>query len=99
MGLLAFLFCNQPATTGLAIPPDTILEKETFGSAKGDFGPPVGEPMEAILTDPPFVPPPINRKEPKKIIVKLEVREVVKPIADGVNYTFWTCLLYTSRCV
>ena len=90
LGLLAFLSCNQPATTGLAIPPDTILEKETFGSAKGDFGPPVGEPMEAILTDPPFVPPPINRKEPKKIIVKLEVREVVKPIADGVNYTFWT---------
>ena len=90
LGLLAFLSCNQPAPTGLAIPPDTILEKETFGSAKGDFGPPVGEPMEAILTDPPFVPPPINRKEPKKIIVKLEVREVVKPIADGVNYTFWT---------
>ncbi len=90
LGLLAFLSCNQPATPGPAIPPGTILEKETFGSAKGDFGPPVGEPMEAILTDPPFVPPPINRKEPKKIIVKLEVREVVKPIADGVNYTFWT---------
>ncbi len=90
LGLLAVLSCNQPATPGPAIPPGTILEKETFGSAKGDFGPPVGEPVEAVLTDPPYVPPPINRKEPKKIIVKLEVREVVKPIADGVNYTFWT---------
>ncbi len=90
LGLLAVLSCNQPATPGPAIPPGTILEKETFGSAKGDFGPPIGEPVEAVLTDPPFVPPPINRKEPKKIIVKLEVREVVKPIADGVNYTFWT---------
>ena len=90
LGLLAVLSCNQPATPGPAIPPGTILEKETFGSGKGDFGPPIGEPVEAVLTDPPFVPPPINRKEPKKIIVKLEVREVVKPIADGVNYTFWT---------
>ena len=90
LGLLAVLSCNQPATPGPAIPPGTILEKETFGSAKGDFGPPIGEPVEAVLTDPPFVPPPIHRKEPKKIIVKLEVREVVKPIADGVNYTFWT---------
>ena len=90
LGLLALLSCNQPASTGPTIPPGTILEKETFGSAKGDFGPPVGEPIEAVLTEPPFVPPPINRKEPKKIIVKLEVREIVKPIADGVNYTFWT---------
>jgi len=67
-----------------------IMEKETFGSVKGDFGPPVGEPIEAVLTDPPFVPPPIQRKEPRKVIVKIEVKEVVKQISDGVSYTFWT---------
>jgi nitrite reductase (NO-forming) len=67
-----------------------IMEKETFGSVKGDFGPPIGEPIEAVLTDPPFVPPPIQRKEPRKVVVKIEVKEVVKQISDGVNYTFWT---------
>jgi nitrite reductase (NO-forming) len=36
------------------------------------------------------VPPPITRRHPTKITVKLEVAEVVKRMADGVNYTFWT---------
>lgn len=45
---------------------------------------------EAILTDAPFVPPVIKRTSPAKVIVNLEVREVVKDIADGVQYTFWT---------
>jgi nitrite reductase (NO-forming) len=44
----------------------------------------------AVLTDPPNVPPPITRRHATKVIVKLEVREVVKRIADGVDYTFWT---------
>ena len=44
----------------------------------------------AVLTAPPLVPPPITRKHPTKVIVKLEVREQVMPIADGVDYTFWT---------
>jgi nitrite reductase (NO-forming) len=45
---------------------------------------------EAVLTDPPNVPPPITRKHATKVVVKLEVTEVVKRIADGVDYTFWT---------
>ncbi|MEO5987356.1 MAG: copper-containing nitrite reductase [Candidatus Eisenbacteria bacterium] len=45
---------------------------------------------EAVLTAPPNVPPPITRKHPTKVIVRLEVQEVVKRIADGVDYTFWT---------
>ena len=69
LGLVALLSCNQGGPQGAPIPTGTILEKETFGSAKGDFGPPVGEPIEAVLTDPPMVPPPTNRKEPKKVIV------------------------------
>ncbi|HUJ73724.1 MAG TPA: copper-containing nitrite reductase, partial [bacterium] len=45
---------------------------------------------EAVLGVPPHVPPPITRKYATKVIVKLEVREVVKRLADGVQYTFWT---------
>ncbi|MBX7143944.1 MAG: nitrite reductase, copper-containing [Oligoflexia bacterium] len=45
---------------------------------------------EAVLTDAPNVPPAIHRSRPAKVIVHLEVREVVKNIADGVQYTFWT---------
>jgi nitrite reductase (NO-forming) len=44
----------------------------------------------ATLTDPPNVPPPLTRHHATRVIVRLEVREVVKRIADGVDYTFWT---------
>jgi nitrite reductase (NO-forming) len=63
---------------------------DTGGSAKGDFGPPKGEPIKATLTNPPNVPPPIKRNYPAKVIVDLEVREVDLPITEGVTYTFWT---------
>jgi len=62
----------------------------TGGSMKGDLGPAQGEPVHAVLTSPPEVPPPTNRKTPAKVIVELEVIEVDKPISDGVTYTFWT---------
>ena len=45
---------------------------------------------DAVLTDAPNVPPPITRTHATKVIVKLEVQEVVKRLADGVDYTFWT---------
>jgi nitrite reductase (NO-forming) len=45
---------------------------------------------EAVLTHAPAVPPPISRDHPTKVIVNLEVRELVKRLADGVEYTFWT---------
>jgi nitrite reductase (NO-forming) len=51
---------------------------------------PVGAPVDAVLTAAPHVPPPITRKEPAKLVVNLEVKEVVKPISDGVDYVFWT---------
>jgi nitrite reductase (NO-forming) len=56
----------------------------------GDFGPPRGEPIHAILTSPPHVPPPTNRNYPAKVIVDLEVVEKTMQISEGVNYTFWT---------
>ena len=63
---------------------------DTGGSRKGDFGPPQGEMIEAVLTSPPHVPPPTNRDYPAKVKVELEVREVDLEIAEGVTYTFWT---------
>lgn len=44
----------------------------------------------AVLTAAPAVPPPIQRKHATKVIVDLEVKEVVKKIADGTEYLFWT---------
>src|SRR5262245_15084998 len=44
----------------------------------------------AVLTQAPNVPPPIKRKHATKVIVNLEVREVTKRLADGVEYVFWT---------
>ena len=44
----------------------------------------------AILTSPPFVPPPITRTYATKVIVDLEIIEQEMEIADGVTYMFWT---------
>ncbi len=66
------------------------IAADTGGSAAGDFGPPQGEPIKAVLTSPPNVPPPTNRTKPAKVIVELEVREVEQEISEGVKYTFWT---------
>jgi len=44
----------------------------------------------ARLTYAPYVPMPIMRKHPTKVIVDLETVEVTKRLADGVEYTFWT---------
>jgi nitrite reductase (NO-forming) len=44
----------------------------------------------AVLTAPPLVPPAIKRRHATRVLVHLEVREVVARLADGVEYTFWT---------
>ncbi|HEY8049835.1 MAG TPA: copper-containing nitrite reductase [Ramlibacter sp.] len=56
----------------------------------GDFGPPQGKPIHAVLTSPPHVPPPTGRNYPAKVIVELEVVEKEMQISEGVKYTFWT---------
>ncbi len=58
-------------------------------TAKGSDPEVAGE-EKAVLTIAPNVPPPITRKHATKVIVNLEVREVVKRMADGVDYLFWT---------
>ena len=44
----------------------------------------------AVLTGAPNVPPPITRQHATKVIVNLEVKELTKRLADGVEYVFWT---------
>jgi nitrite reductase (NO-forming) len=56
----------------------------------GDLGPVRGPPIEEALVAPPNVPAPIHRDHPARVIVRLETQEVIKEIADGVRYTFWT---------
>ena len=56
----------------------------------GDFGPPQGAPVKAVLTSPPFVPPATHRKAPARVIVELDVIEKEMEISEGVTYTFWT---------
>jgi len=63
---------------------------DTGGSAKGDFGPPQGEPIRAVLTSPPLVPPATGRTAPARVIVELEVIEKEMPMSEGVTYTYWT---------
>jgi hypothetical protein len=51
-----------PAPQGQAGPAAAPApQQDTGGSARGDFGPPMGDPIKAVLTDAPFVPPPIKR--------------------------------------
>jgi nitrite reductase (NO-forming) len=68
-------------------------DAQAAGANPGKFrfkpGEIVGEEL-AVLTPPPNVPPPLRRENNTKVVVKLEVREVVQPIAEGVDYTFWT---------
>ncbi len=45
---------------------------------------------EAVLTHAPAVPPAIGRSNSTRVIVNLETQELVKRLADGVEYTFWT---------
>lgn len=44
----------------------------------------------AKLVAPPGVPEPISRRHPTKVIVHLETNERTLPLADGVDYSFWT---------
>ncbi|MEO8486351.1 MAG: copper-containing nitrite reductase [Betaproteobacteria bacterium] len=89
--LLAVAGCN-PAdhAAGPATGQAASEAKSTGGSKSGDFGPPQGEPIKAVLTSPPMVPPPTQRTAPAKVIVELEVIEKEMPISEGATYTFWT---------
>jgi nitrite reductase (NO-forming) len=88
LAVFALAACSDkpPASPAAATPPTST----SVASQRGDFGPPQGEPIKAVLTSPPHVPPPIHRNYPAKVIVELEVIEKEMPISEGVSYTFWT---------
>jgi nitrite reductase (NO-forming) len=91
---IAFVGCTKreaprsstPAPIAVADGSSATTAKDT----KGDFGPPQGEPVKAVPTSPPNVPPATGRSTPAKVIVELEVLEKEMPISEGVSYTFWT---------
>lgn len=48
------------------------------------------QPVPAPLAFAPAVPPPITRREPALVVVKLKIEEKVMDLSDGVQYEFWT---------
>jgi nitrite reductase (NO-forming) len=82
---VAFATAGLTVCTAAAAPAKS--KKRETGSAKETSA---GASREAILTDAPSVPPRITRRHPMKLVVELEVSEVNLPMADGVEYTFWT---------
>jgi nitrite reductase (NO-forming) len=76
--------------TGVDLAADAAATPENSGYVHGDLGPPRGDPIHAVLTNPPNVPAPTYRNYPAKVIVELEVIEKEMPISEGVTYTFWT---------
>lgn len=78
------LACNErPASTP---PPATVAKPPSVPASQE----PLQGEEQAVLTDPPMVPPAITRKHATKVVVHLEVKEVVQKLADGVEFTFWT---------
>lgn len=75
--------------TGFNLRADEGIGVKPTGDIKPADSSIIGEEV-AVLTQAPNVPPPITRKHATKVIVTLEVKEVVKKLADGVEYLFWT---------
>jgi len=51
---------------------------------------PVNREMLAELTSPPHVPTPVGKRLAKKLIVKMEIREMEGEMVNGVRYIYWT---------
>lgn len=68
-----------------------VVEATAAATAKSSVElPPVSGVEHATITYAPEVPPAITRNHATKVMVDMEVTEVVKELADGVQYTFWT---------
>jgi nitrite reductase (NO-forming) len=47
-------------------------------------------PIRGDLTFAPAVPPPVGKRPEARVVVDIEIKEVVMPIAGDTTYTFWT---------
>jgi nitrite reductase (NO-forming) len=83
---LAFVFLAGALASLVALRgEEAVIAKASAAPLAADL------PVEmAVLTRAPNVPPPITRKHPAKVVARLEVKEVTRRLADGVDYTFWT---------
>lgn len=82
----ALLSCEAEVPSGAAVQ----RTDARMTSAEAAEAVPVGEVIRAELTSAPRVPPPVGSRGPAKVVVTLDVKEVTLPIAEGVDYTFWT---------
>ncbi|MCO4772987.1 MAG: nitrite reductase, copper-containing [Deltaproteobacteria bacterium] len=85
--------CTAPAPTPTAAPAASTASSSDINAPHSSTmrdAEPQGEPIHAVLTQAPNVPPPTGRTAPAKVVVHLEVVEKVMPISEGVDYTFWT---------
>ena len=74
-----------------AVPALLMAAGVGFAAEAGVPGDSAALPTEnAVLTQAPAVPPAITRRQPAKVVVNLEVKEVTHRLADGVEYAFWT---------
>jgi len=90
--LLALAMLSTSLTTAHAAATPANSPKAKSSSAQGQekVAAAGGATIPAVLTNAPLVPPSITRRSPAKVLVELEVSEVNLPMADGVEYTFWT---------
>ena len=88
--ILPRLVCLGLAALLLARTEFRVSAAAAAAPAKAAVDPTIIGEETAVLTQAPAVPPPIKRKHATKVIVHLEVKEVVKRMADGVEYLYWT---------
>ncbi|MBI3325093.1 MAG: nitrite reductase, copper-containing [Nitrospinae bacterium] len=89
---------NKPhwlKTVGVTIAALVIGGATVLTAQQTATSPPANPPLvikaaKAALVEPPNVPPPIARRVPATVIVELETIEKRMPLADGVEYEFWT---------
>jgi nitrite reductase (NO-forming) len=79
--------CERPDAADGAPAPQEVRESRELPALADPASLPV---VDATLGTPPNAAPPTGRREAARVIVRLEVRELVSELADGAQYTFWT---------
>lgn len=88
--LFFLLFCSYISACDMKGGYNTEYNTTTKKSAKSPHDMKVFGTMVAELTAPPFVPQPVGKRAPMKLIMDMEITEEVGEMADGVTYVYWT---------